>query len=113
MKDKLSSYSFLSELADSRVDQVSIEAAQPQLDLSILERLPSKSILVGLIDMADETIEAPDAVPERIRRALDLIPPERLIVAPDCGMKYLDRGTAFGKLKAMVQGPEIVRAELG
>ena len=113
VKDKPSSYSFLSELADCTVDQISIEAAQPQLDLSILERLPSKSILVGVIDMADESIETPDAVAERIRRALDVIPPERLIVAPDCGMKYLDRGTAFGKLKAMVQGAEIVRAELG
>ena len=112
VKDKPSGYSFLPELADCRVDQISIEAAQPRLDLSILERLPSKTILVGVIDMADEAIETPDTVAERIRGALAVLPPERLIIAPDCGMKYLDRDTAFGKLEAMVQGTEIVRAEL-
>ncbi|MEX2616448.1 MAG: 5-methyltetrahydropteroyltriglutamate--homocysteine methyltransferase [Alphaproteobacteria bacterium] len=105
-------YKFLTELEECVVDQVSIEAAQPKLDLSILDGLPSKTIMVGVIDMGDPNVETADMVAGRVRNALKHVPAERLIIAPDCGMKYLDRATAFGKLKAMVDGTKIVRREI-
>ena len=112
VKDKPSGYSFLPELDATTADQISIEAAQPNLDLSILEALPSKTIMVGVLDMAGEQAETPDLVAARIRAALEYAPPERVIVAPDCGMKYLSRELAFAKLSAMVEGAEIVRREI-
>jgi 5-methyltetrahydropteroyltriglutamate--homocysteine methyltransferase len=113
IKDKQGSgYSFLPELEDCATTQVSIEAAQPQLDLSILKRLPTKTIMLGVLDLGDRTIETPNAVADRIRAALKVAPPERLVIAPDCGMKYLPRDVAFGKLKAMVEGARIVRVSL-
>ena len=105
-------YSFLPELENAAVDQISIEAAQPDLDLSILTELPSKSIMLGVISLGDPAIETAQVVADRIRRALDVLPAERVIVAPDCGMKYLAREVAFGKLKAMAEGAAIVRAEV-
>ena len=111
--DKPSGYSFLPELEGSKVDQVSIEAAQPNLDLSILKELPGKTIILGVIDLGDPAIETPETVAARIRRALPYVRPERLIVAPDCGMKYLAPEVAFGKMRAMVEGAAIVRQELG
>jgi 5-methyltetrahydropteroyltriglutamate--homocysteine methyltransferase len=110
--DRPSGYSFLPELEAVHADVISIEAAQPNLDLSILRELPSKSFLVGVISMGDPQIESPETVADRIRRALDVLPPERLVVAPDCGMKYLRRDVAFGKLSAMVRGAQMVRREL-
>ncbi len=110
--DKPSGYSFLPELEAAAVDQVSIEAAQPDLDPAILGKLPSKEILYGVIDMSDPAIETAETVAARLRRALAVVPPERLVAAPDCGMKYLTRETAFGKLKAMVEGAAIVRREV-
>jgi len=109
---KPSSYAFLTELEDSVVKQVSIEAAQPRLDLAVLRDLPSKVMVVGVLDLADRNIETPEVVAARIGTALKYIPAERLAVAPDCGMKYLARDIAFGKLKAMVEGAQIVRARL-
>jgi 5-methyltetrahydropteroyltriglutamate--homocysteine methyltransferase len=103
------SYSFLAELEGSVVDQVSIEAAQPRLDLAILRELPSKTMIVGVLDLGDRSIETPEVVAARIEIALKYVPAERLMLAPDCGMKYLTRETAFGKLKAMVEGTKIVR----
>ena len=110
--DKPSGYSFLPELEGSKVQQVSIEAAQPDLDLKVLRQLPSKTIMLGVISLADMTIETPQTVAARIRRAFDHVPPERVVVAPDCGMKYLPREVAFGKMQAMVEGAKIVRREL-
>ena len=92
---------------------MSIEAAQPKLDLKVLEKLPSKTIILGVIDLADMTVETPEIVASRIRNALPYVPAERIVVAPDCGMKYLARAVAFGKMQAMVEGAKIVRAELG
>jgi 5-methyltetrahydropteroyltriglutamate--homocysteine methyltransferase len=111
--ERPSGYSFLPELDEVRADIVSIESAQPKLDLSILRELPSKRIMLGVIDLGDPQVETPEIVAGRIRRALDVVPPERILVAPDCGMKYLPRATAFGKLDAMVRGAAIVRRELG
>jgi 5-methyltetrahydropteroyltriglutamate--homocysteine methyltransferase len=105
-------YAFLPELAESEVQQISIEAAQPNLDLSVLERLPGKTIILGVLNLGDMTVETPEIVADRIRAALRHVPPERLVVAPDCGMKYLPRDVAFGKLTAMVAGAKIVREEL-
>ena len=105
-------YSFLPELEAVNVDQISIEAAQPNLDLNILKELPSKSIILGVISLGDPEVETPEMVAQRIRRALDVLPPERLVVAPDCGMKYISREVAFNKLKAMADGAAIVRSEL-
>jgi 5-methyltetrahydropteroyltriglutamate--homocysteine methyltransferase len=106
-------YSFLPELADSTADQISIEAAQPKgLDLGVLSDLAPKKILLGVLDLGDPRVETPKKVAERIRRGLKHLPAERLIPAPDCGMKYLSREVAFGKLKAMADGAAIVRAEL-
>ena len=110
--ERPSGYSFLPELAAAKADVVSIEAAQPNLDLSILRELPGKSIMLGVISLGDPKIETPEIVADRIRRALAVVPKERLLVAPDCGMKYLSREVAFGKLRAMVAGTEIVRKEL-
>jgi 5-methyltetrahydropteroyltriglutamate--homocysteine methyltransferase len=105
-------YSFLPELEGVRADVISIEAAQPNLDRSILRSLPSKSFMVGVISMGAPEVETPETVADRIRRALDVLPPERLMVAPDCGMKYLTRDVAFSKLAAMVKGAAIVRREI-
>jgi 5-methyltetrahydropteroyltriglutamate--homocysteine methyltransferase len=110
--EKPAGYSFLAELDASKATQVSIEAAQPKLDLEVLERLPTKDIILGVIDLSDMTIETPATVADRIRRALPHVPAERIIVAPDCGMKYLPRAVAFAKMKAMVDGAAIVRREL-
>jgi len=112
VKDKpTSGYSFLSELEESAADQISIEAAQPNLDLSILEALPSKTVMVGVLDLGDPEVETAEQVAERIRKALDVVPIKRLIVTPDCGMKYLPRDTAFAKLKALADGAAIVIGE--
>jgi 5-methyltetrahydropteroyltriglutamate--homocysteine methyltransferase len=110
--EKPTGYSFLAELDESRAKQISIEAAQPKLDLNILERLPTKDIILGVIDLSDMTVETPATVADRIRRALPHVAAERIVVAPDCGMKYLPRVVAFGKMKAMVDGAAIVRREL-
>ena len=110
---KPSSYSFLTELEDSVVNQISIEAAQPKLDLAVLRELPNKVMVVGVIDLGDKNVETPEVVAARIDAALKHVPAERLAIAPDCGMKYLPREVAFGKLKAMVEGARIVRGRLG
>ncbi|MCZ6664000.1 MAG: 5-methyltetrahydropteroyltriglutamate--homocysteine methyltransferase, partial [Gammaproteobacteria bacterium] len=109
VKDKPSGYSFLPELDRCRATTVSIEAAQPGLDPAILERLPSKQVLFGVIDLGNHDVETPALVAERLRGALRHIAPERLIAAPDCGMKYLPRDVAFGKLQALLGGADIVR----
>jgi len=106
-----SGYSFLAELAEAKVDQISIETAQSSLDCSILEKLPGKTILVGVLDLSNTQVEDPETVAARIRRALRFVPLERIVVAPDCGMKYLPREAAFGKLQAMVAGASLVRQE--
>ncbi len=105
-------YHFLAELEGCAADQISVETAQPKLDLSTLAALPHKTIILGVIDMGDPAIETAETVAGRIRAALAHVPPERMVIAPDCGMKYLPRATAFGKLKAMVAGADIVRKEL-
>ena len=107
-----SAYSFLPEFENSLVQQISIETAQAKLDCSVLERLPSKTILLGVLDLSDMGVETPETVAERIRRALPHVPAERIVVAPDCGLKYLPREVAFGKMKAMADGAAIVRREL-
>ena len=109
---KPSGYAFLPQLADSAADQISIEAAQPKLDLGILRDLAGKTIILGVIDLGDRAVETAETVAERIRAALDHVPPERLIPAPDCGMKYLSREVAFGKLMALSAGTALVRNEL-
>ncbi|HET9624858.1 MAG TPA: hypothetical protein VFP84_26000 [Kofleriaceae bacterium] len=112
VKDKPSGYSFLPELDRCRAHQISIEAAQPRLDLAALADLPSKTILVGVLDLGDPSVEAVATIVGRIEAALAHLPPERLVVAPDCGMKYLPRDVAFGKLAAMVEATRQVRARL-
>ena len=112
VKNKANRYDFLAELEDSAAQQISIETAQPKLDCAVLAKL-SKTIILGVIDLADMTVETPETVAARIRRALPYAPAERIVVAPDCGMKYLPRDVAFGKLCAMVEGAKIVRKELG
>jgi 5-methyltetrahydropteroyltriglutamate--homocysteine methyltransferase len=107
-----SGYSFLPELADTPVKQISIETAQSNLDTAVLARLPGKTIILGVIDLSDMKVETAETVAERIRRAFPHVPAERIVVAPDCGMKYLPRDIAFGKMKAMVDGAGIVRAEV-
>jgi 5-methyltetrahydropteroyltriglutamate--homocysteine methyltransferase len=113
VKNKPSGYSFLPELAGCAADQISIEAAQPGLDTGALAALRDKTVIVGVLDLGDEAVETAETVAARIRAALAVVPAGRLMVAPDCGMKYLSRPVAFGKLKAMVEGAAIVQAELG
>jgi 5-methyltetrahydropteroyltriglutamate--homocysteine methyltransferase len=105
-------YSFLPELENSPINQVSIETAQSKLDCTVLDKLPSKDIILGVLDLSDMSIETPETVAARIRRALPHVPAERLVVAPDCGLKYLPRAVAYGKMTAMVEGARIVREEL-
>ena len=109
---KPTGYSFLTQLADSTAEQISIECAQPALDLGMLAELSNKKILLGVIDLGDPAIERAEVVAARIRNGLKHVAAERLIPAPDCGMKYLSRATAFGKLKALADGAAIVRREL-
>ncbi len=105
-------YSFLPELCNCRVKQFSIETAQSNLDTGVLKQLPDQTIILGVIDLADMAVESAETVAARIRRALPHIDPERVIVAPDCGLKYLPRDVADGKMRAMVEGAAIVRREI-
>ncbi len=111
--ERPSGYSFLPELADCSCRQVSIETAQSNLDCAILARLPGKKIMVGCLDLSDPAVEEPDTIVERIRRAMVHVPAEDIMLAPDCGMKYLPRESADGKMRAMVQAAKILRAERG
>jgi 5-methyltetrahydropteroyltriglutamate--homocysteine methyltransferase len=110
--DKPSGYSFLSQLADSAAEQISIEAAQPKLDLGILADLSNKTIMLGVLDLGSSEVETAETVAARIRAGLRHVAAERLVIAPDCGMKYLPRTRAFGKLSAMAAGAAMVRHEL-
>jgi 5-methyltetrahydropteroyltriglutamate--homocysteine methyltransferase len=110
--NKPAGYAFCAELDACTADEISLECAQPRLDPALLELLPSKRLHVGVLDLRDLAVESADQVAGRIRAALRHIPVERLVVAPDCGMKYLPRDVAFGKLCAMVHGRDLVRAEL-
>jgi 5-methyltetrahydropteroyltriglutamate--homocysteine methyltransferase len=105
-------YAFLEPLADSSADQISIEAAQPRLDLGVLQAITRQTVILGVLNLGDPAIESPEEVAARIRKGLEQVPAERLIPAPDCGMKYLPRASAFGKLQALVEGAAIVRREL-
>jgi 5-methyltetrahydropteroyltriglutamate--homocysteine methyltransferase len=105
-------YSFLPEFAGTTVKQVSIETAQSNLDCSVLKTLSDKTIILGVLDLSTNDIETPEIVAARIERALPFVDPKRLIVAPDCGLKYLPRAVAFGKMKAMADGAKLVRRTL-
>ena len=110
--ERPSGYSFLPELGECPVQQISIETAQSSLDCSVLLKLPGKTIILGVLDLSTHEIETPEIVAGRIRRALPFVRPERLIVAPDCGLKYLPRNVAFEKIKAMVEGAKLVRSKI-
>ncbi len=112
VEDKPGEYDFLAELNSSAVDQISIEAAQPRLDLAQLDLLPDKTVLLGVLDLRDHEVERPEAIAERIVEALDHVPAERLVVAPDCGMKYLPRKVAYDKMAAMAKAARMVRSGL-
>jgi 5-methyltetrahydropteroyltriglutamate--homocysteine methyltransferase len=109
---RLPGYPFLRELNDCAATHLSLEAAQPSLDPEVLRQVPDKTIVLGVLDLGSSEAETPDVVAERIRRALTVVPPERLAVAPDCGMKYLPRELAFRKLEAMVAGARLVDEDL-
>jgi 5-methyltetrahydropteroyltriglutamate--homocysteine methyltransferase len=109
---KPAGYSFLAELADTDAEQISIEAAQPKLDLGVLRDLSSKKIMLGVLDLGNPEVETAEIVADRIRHGLKFVAPDRLIPAPDCGMKYMPRHIAFGKLKAMCDAAAMVRKEL-
>ena len=110
--EKPSGYSFLPQLNATTADMISIEAAQPKLDLGVLKDIADKTMMVGVLDLGTSEVETADLVAERIRAALRYLPAGRLVPAPDCGMKYLRREVAFGKLKALCDGAAIVRREL-
>jgi len=109
---KPTGYAFLPELADTVAQQISIEAAQPKLDLGVLKAFSRHKVMLGVIDLGDGTVETPEVVASRIRNGLRHVSAERLVLAPDCGMKYLPREVAFGKLKALAEGARIVRSEI-
>jgi 5-methyltetrahydropteroyltriglutamate--homocysteine methyltransferase len=111
--ERLTGYPFLRELNDCLATHLSLEAAQPNLDPEVLRDVPDKAIVLGVLDLGSSDIETPEVVADRIRGALTVVPPERLVVAPDCGMKYLPRERAFRKLEAMVAGARLVREDLG
>jgi 5-methyltetrahydropteroyltriglutamate--homocysteine methyltransferase len=110
---KPAGYSFLAELDDTIAEQISIEAAQPKLDLGVLKDLASKKIMLGVLDLGDPEVETVAVIADRIRNGLKHVAAERLVVAPDCGMKYMPRQVAFGKLKAMCDAAALVRKEIG
>ena len=110
--DRPPGYPFLAELAECAADVLAVEAAQPRLDVSVLEPIAGKTVIVGVLDLSDPAAETPEVVAARISAALEVIPPERLQVGPDCGMKYLSRELAFAKLSALVEGARIVRERL-
>src|SRR5216684_573467 len=110
---KPAGYSFLAGLADSNAEQISIEAAQPKLDLGVLKDLSSKKIMLGVLDLGNPEIETAEIVAGRIRNGLKHVAADRLVIAPDCGMKYMPRHVAFGKLKAMCDAAAMVRKEIG
>jgi len=110
--DRPAGYPFLAELADCAATQLSLEAAQPKLDPEVLRVVRDKTIVLGVLDLGAEDVETPDMVAARIRKALAVVEPEKLVVAPDCGMKYLPRERAFRKLEAMVEGARLVREDL-
>jgi 5-methyltetrahydropteroyltriglutamate--homocysteine methyltransferase len=105
--DRPSGYPFLRELNECAASHLSLEAAQPDLEPEVLRELPDKVIVLGVLDLGSDEAETPDVVAGRIRRAMEVLPPERLVVAPDCGMKYLSRELAFRKLEAMVEGARL------
>ena len=109
---KPTGYTFLPELADSVAEQISIESAQPKLDLGVLRELKGKTVMLGVLDLGNLAVETADQVAGRIRRGLEYLTPDKLVPAPDCGMKYLPRDVAFGKLKALADGAAIVRREI-
>jgi 5-methyltetrahydropteroyltriglutamate--homocysteine methyltransferase len=111
--DRPSGYSFLSELAECTCDQVSIETAQSGLDPAVLATLGDKTVILGVLDLSDHAVESAEVVAQRVRRVLDVVDPHRLVLAPDCGMKYLPRDSAEGKLRAMAQAARLLRDELG
>jgi 5-methyltetrahydropteroyltriglutamate--homocysteine methyltransferase len=113
VQGKPGQYAFLTELENALVQQVSLEAAQPRLDLAVLQAFRTKTIILGVLDLSTMQIEAPESIAVRIREALRYVPPERLMIAPDCGMKYLPRAVAYRKLQAMTLGTALVRASLG
>ena len=110
--NKPQAYAFLAELADTVAQQISIESAQPKIDFGVLKELSGKKIMLGVLDLSDLNVETPETVAARIRRGLEYVAPENLLPAPDCGMKYLPRHVAFGKLQALAKGAEIVRKEV-
>jgi 5-methyltetrahydropteroyltriglutamate--homocysteine methyltransferase len=110
--NKPSGYSFLAPFADTVAKTVSIEAAQPKLDLGILHDLGDKTIMLGVLDLGTLEVESPETVAGRIEAAFRFVPPERIVPAPDCGMKYMPREVAFGKLKALADGAAIARNRL-
>ncbi len=110
--DRPAGYSFLPELAGCSCDQISIETAQAGLDCAVLAALEGKTIILGVLDLSDLTVENSEVVTARVRRALPYVPPDRIVLAPDCGMKYLPRDVAFGKLVAMTEAATRLRAEL-
>jgi 5-methyltetrahydropteroyltriglutamate--homocysteine methyltransferase len=112
VKNRLTGYPFLRELGDCSATHISLEAAQPNLDPEVLRDLSDKTIVLGVLDLGSDEVDAAEVVAARIRRALTVVSPERVVVAPDCGMKYLPRERAFQKLEAMVAGARIVRGEL-
>jgi 5-methyltetrahydropteroyltriglutamate--homocysteine methyltransferase len=109
--ERPSGYSFLPELAACSADQISIETAQSGLDCAVLKELSGKTIILGVLNLGDPTVETPEQVADRVRRALPYVPAEQVVLAPDCGMKYLPRDAAFGKLTAMAQAARVLRAE--
>ena len=111
VRDRPAAYSFLTELADSPVDAISIETAQSSLDCSVLAELGGKTIILGVLDLSTQEVETPEIVAARIRRALPYVSAEKIIVAPDCGMKYLPREAAYGKMNAMADGARLVRMQ--
>jgi 5-methyltetrahydropteroyltriglutamate--homocysteine methyltransferase len=113
VKERLTGYPFLGELNECAATHLSLEAAQPGLDPDVLRAVHDKAIVFGVLDLGAAEVETPDIVAARIRRALEVVRPERLVAAPDCGMKYLPRDRAFRKLEAMVAGAWLVREELG
>jgi 5-methyltetrahydropteroyltriglutamate--homocysteine methyltransferase len=112
VSDRPAGYSFLPELADTPADTISVETAQSHLDPATLRPLRGKGVALGVLDLSTPEVETPETVADRVRRALDHVDVDRLMLSSDCGLKYLPRESAAGKMRALAEAAAVLRVEL-
>jgi 5-methyltetrahydropteroyltriglutamate--homocysteine methyltransferase len=105
-------YSFLPELADTPADAISVETAQSHLDPAQLRPLRGKGIALGVLDLSTPEVETPEVIADRVRRVLDEVDVDKLMLSSDCGLKYLPRESAAGKMRSLAEAAAILRTQV-